>query len=174
MLGLPVGPESLHAYGALPEGPPLPRPNLTATSVVLLDALTCRQMYMHTHVRRDMCRGPPRDARSHTCTQNKHIYTHRRRVAARLPPGIPAAPRPTTQAPAFRTLSPASRVPGPLLCPGTVHLAKLSLQFLLKMLWFVLRRFFVSLKTFLIFSSAQRGDSEKFRTQAWRESRSPG
>lgn len=53
-------------------------------------------------------------------------------------------------------------------------MAKLSLQFLLKMLWFIFRRCFVSLKTFLIFSSAQRGDSEKFWTQAWKESRSPG
>lgn len=53
------------------------------------------------------------------------------------------------------------------------HSAKLSLQFLLKISWSFLRRFFVSLKTFLIFSSNQRGDSEKFWTQAWKENRSP-
>ena len=42
---------------------------------------------MHTHVRKDMCLGPLRGTRSHICTQNKHIYTHRStRVAARLTP----------------------------------------------------------------------------------------
>lgn len=44
------------------------------------------------------------------------------------------------------------------------------LQFLLKMFRSFLRRFFVSLKKFLIFSSNWRGDSLKFPTQAWKKS----
>lgn len=44
MLRRPMETESLHAYRALPEGPRFLLPNLTATSLVLLDALTCRHM----------------------------------------------------------------------------------------------------------------------------------
>lgn len=47
------------------------------------------------------------------------------------------------------------------------------LQFLLKMFRSFLRRFFVSLKKFLIFSSNWRGDSLKFPTQAWKKSGGP-
>lgn len=152
-----VGGESHHAYRlsqrAFPQ-PQLPPPCLP-------DVQTHR--HMHTYVRRDMCLGTPGGCpQSHICTW-KHICTHRSTGSS------PTASKASllTHFLTLRLSHPLDPSTNPLLgyLPGLEHLEKLSLQFLLKIFQSFLRRCFVSLKTFLIFSSNWRGVSEKVWTQ---------
>lgn len=119
--------------------------------------------HMHTYVRRDMCLGTPGGCpQSHICTW-KHICTHRSTGSS------PTASKASllTHFLTLRLSHPLDPSTNPLLgyLPGLEHLEKLSLQFLLKIFQSFLRRCFVSLKTFLIFSSNWRGVSEKVWTQ---------
>lgn len=133
---------------------------------------------MHTHVGKDMCLGPLRGTRSHRRTQNKHVYIHRSTSSSQaasqgsLQPDVSPPPTRCTSVP-LTLPQPHTCWPLPTCLPWLEHLAKLLLQFLLKTFQSFLRRFFVSLKTFLIFSSNWRGVSWNVRTQAWKESRAP-
>lgn len=96
-----------------PRGAPFPFPNLTATSMILLDASTCRHIwYACTHMSEETCARDHPEVHEATYVHEKSTSAHRgARVAARLPPqgpsGLPPAPA------LFPTPSPGPALAGP-------------------------------------------------------------
>lgn len=107
-----------------------------------------------------MPRATQRYMKPHMYTKQARLHTQEHEEQSGCLPGVPPAPCVTSQCSSVPHALPNPHTCWPLLCsPWLEHLAKLLLQFLLKMFQFFLRRFFVSLKTFLIFSSNWRGVS---------------
>lgn len=152
-----------------PRGAPCPFPDLTATSMILLDVSTC------THMSEKTCaRTTQRYVKPHMNTRKAHLHTQELAsqpgCLPRVPPARPSPPNPCS----VPYTLPLTHTCWPFWClPWLEHFSKLLLQFLLKTFQSFLRRFFVSLKTFLIFSSNWRGVSWKVRTQAWKDSKGP-
>lgn len=131
-------------------------------------------VHAHTCQNRHVPRTTQRYTKPHMYMKQAHLHTQEHEQQPGCLLGGPSSPLLTSQSLLFSIPPPPPHTFWPPQClPWLEHLAKLLVQFLLKMFWSFLRRFFVSLKTFLIFSSNWRGVSLKVRTQAWKESGAP-